>query len=73
MSVVAVDAPIEVCETEKEMFYPKLESVYWSIAPVTMYCLFFGTLMLSLALRRLVTKHVLVQMAVTRNDNSSFL
>ena len=27
MSVVAVYAPTEVCETEKEMFYTKLDSV----------------------------------------------
>ena len=57
MSVVAVYAPTEMCETEeKEMFYTKLDSVLYSLS--------WATLMLSLALKGLAVKYVLAPMGV---------
>ena len=64
MSVVAVYAPTEMCETEeKEMFYAKLDSVLDQCscrdAPIVL-----GDLILSLALKGLAMRYVLVPMTL---------
>ena len=57
-------APTEVCETEeKEMFCTKLDSVLTSVT-VVMHSLSWATLMLSLALKGLAIKYVLVPMVL---------
>ena len=62
MSVVAVYAPTEVCETEeKEMFYAKLDSVL-DQCPRRDALIVLGDLMLSLALKGLAIIYVLVPM-----------
>ena len=62
MSLVAVYAPTEMCEGNKEMFYAKLNTVLDQYTGT--HSLSWVTSMLPLALRELATSYVLVPMAL---------